>query len=166
MVSYTEARRAAGAAVRASAPKQEIRFPRLFGFDEIEAMPRIAFSNGAECAAFISREREGSRYYSQGVGFHAADAEDVVWQATSWDEAFFCISGSLRVVVTDNQGTELDYKLEPGQYFWAPAGYRYAVKSAGVEAISFVTTSPQMPSGWRYTGDDESYSDALIGLRR
>jgi hypothetical protein len=40
------------------------------------------------------------------------------------------------------------------------------VKSTGVEAKVLLTTSPQMLSGWRYTGDDESYSDVLIGMRR
>lgn len=165
MSGYTEAKRAAGALIRASMPKHEIRFPRLFHPDEIAAMPRIAFSKGVEMGAFISREREGSRYYSQGIAFHAGDAEDVVWQATSWDEAFCCLSGKIRVVATDADGLELDYTLEPGDHFWAPAGYQYAVKATGVESTSFVTTAPQLPSGWRHTGDDASYSDALIALR-
>lgn len=165
MSSYAKAKREAGAQIRASAPKHEIRFPRVFQADEIAAMPRIAFSKGVEMGAFISREREGSRYYSQGIGFHAPDAEDVVWQATSWDEAFTCLSGKIRVVVTDKTGSELDYTIEPGDYFWAPAGYKYSIKATGVESMSYVTTAPQLPSGWRHTGDDESYSDVLIGLR-
>ena len=165
MDSYANAKRQAGARIRSSVPKHDIRFPRLFHADEIAAMPRIAFSKGVGLGAFISREREGSRYYSQGVAFHAADAEDVVWQATSWDEALCCLSGQIRIVVTDKEGRELDHKLEPGDYFWAPAGYKYTVRSTGVESMSYVTTAPQLPSGWRHTGDDESYSDVLIGLR-
>jgi mannose-6-phosphate isomerase-like protein (cupin superfamily) len=163
---YIEAKRAAGAAIRASAPDHAIRFPRLFHPDEIAAMPRIAFSKGVEAAWFVSREREGSRYYSQGVAFHDADAEDVVWQATSWDELMTILSGNVRVVVTDAAGSEADFLVEEGDYIWLPAGYKYAVKSTGVEATSLVTTAPQMPSGWRHTGDDESYSDALVELRR
>jgi len=161
----TKARREAGAVIRASVPTQEIRFPRLFRFDEIVAMPRIAFSNGVAAGTFISRERDGARYYSQGISFHAPDAEDVVWQATSWDEAFYCLDGRIRIVVTDAAGTDVEFTLEPGEYFWAPAGYKYSVKSTGVEARVLLTTSPQFRSGWRYTGDDESYSDVLIGLR-
>jgi mannose-6-phosphate isomerase-like protein (cupin superfamily) len=128
-------------------------------------MPRIAFSDGVAAATFISRERDGSRYFSQGVTKHRADAKDVVWQETSWDEAFYCLEGEIRIVVTDVNGDELDFMLRAGEFFWAPAGYLYAVKSTGVEAKVHLTTAPQMPSGWRYTGDDESYSDALIELR-
>jgi mannose-6-phosphate isomerase-like protein (cupin superfamily) len=163
--AYLEAKRDAGAAIRASAPSHAIRFPRMFHLDEITAMPRIAFSKGVEAAWFVSREREGSRYYSQGVAFHDADAEDVVWQATSWDELMACLSGSMRVVVTDAAGSEIDFLVEEGEFIWCPAGYQYAVKSTGVEARTLVTTAPQMPSGWRHTGDDETYSDALIALR-
>ena len=161
----TEAKRRAGAAIRASASRQEMRFPRLFGGAEVEAMPRIVFSKGIETGWFISREREGSRYYSQGVGYVEPDAEDCVWQATSWDEAFLCLTGRFRMEVTDADGTELAFMVQPGEYFWAPAGFRYRMRSAGVEATCLVTTAPQMPSGWRYTGDDESYSDVLLGLR-
>jgi mannose-6-phosphate isomerase-like protein (cupin superfamily) len=165
MSELSDARRRAGAAIRASVPRQEIRFPRHFGAAEVEAMPRIAFSRGIETGWFISREREGSRYYSQGVGYLEADAEDCVWQATSWDEAFLCLTGRFRMVVTDGNGAELVFSVEPGEYFWAPAGFRYRIQSVGVEATCLVTTAPQMPSGWRHTGDDESYSDVLIGLR-
>jgi mannose-6-phosphate isomerase-like protein (cupin superfamily) len=162
----SEAKREAGAAIRRSVPAQEIRFPRLFRFDEIEAMPRIAFSDGVAAGTFISRERDGARYYSQGISFHAPAAKDVVWQATSWDEAFYCIDGTIHIVVTDADDVNVEFSLEAGEYFWAPAGYKYTVKSTGVEAKMLLTTSPQMLSGWRYTGDDESYSDVLIGMRR
>lgn len=165
MSTLTETKRQIGAAIRASAPRQEIRFPRLFSLAEIEAMPRIAFSDGVAAATFISRERDGARYFSQGITRHRADAKDVVWQETSWDEAFYCLEGEVRIVVTDVQGDELDFTLRAGEFFWAPAGYLYAVKSTGVEAKVHLTTAPQMPSGWRYTGDDESYSDALMALR-
>jgi mannose-6-phosphate isomerase-like protein (cupin superfamily) len=160
-----QAKRNAGAAIRASAPDHAIRFPRLYRPDEIAAMPRIAFSKGVEAAWFVSREREGSRHYSQGVAFHAADAEPVVWQATSWDELMCCLSGAIRVVVTDAAGSKLPFLLEVGDYIWLPAGYQYSVESTGEEATSLVTTAPQMKSGWRYTGDDETYSDALVALR-
>jgi mannose-6-phosphate isomerase-like protein (cupin superfamily) len=165
MSEYHEAKRRAGAAIRASAPTQEIRFPRLFAAAEVEAMPRIAFSRGIETGWFISREREGSRYYSQGVGYVEADAEDCVWRATSWDEAFLCLTGRFRMVVTDADGARLEFTVEVGEFFWAPAGFEYRMQSVGVEATCLVTTAPQMPSGWRYTGDDESYSDVLLGLR-
>lgn len=165
MSTLTEAKRKAGAAIRASAPKQEIRFPRLFNLEEIEALPGIAFSEGAASTIFISRERDGSRYFSQGITTLKADAKDIVWQETSWDEAFYCMEGEFRIVVTDVDGIELAFTVRAGEFFWAPAGYRYAVKSTGVEAKVQLTTAPQMPSGWRYTGDDESYSDALIALR-
>lgn len=158
-------RRAAGATIRASAPRHEIRFPRLLTFDEVAALPRIPFGKGCEMGAFISRERDGSRYYSQGISFIAADADDVVWQETSWDEAFYCLDGVVRIVVTDAAGATADFMLRAGEFFWAPAGYQYAVSSTGVEARVHLTTSPQLPSGWRHTGDDESYSDALIALR-
>lgn len=165
MSTLTEAKRKVGAAIRASAPKQEIRFPRLFSLAEIEAMPGIAFSEGAASTIFISRERDGARYFSQGITTLKADAKDIVWQETSWDEAFYCMEGEFRIVVTDVDGIELEFTVRAGEFFWAPAGYLYAVKSTGVEAKVQLTTAPQMPSGWRYTGDDESYSDALIALR-
>ena len=128
-------------------------------------MPQIAFSEGAESAIFISRERDGARYFSQGVTTLRANAKDIVWQETSWDEAFYCLEGEFRILVTDVHGVELAFTVHAGEFFWAPAGYQYAVKSMGVEAKVHLTTAPQMPSGWRYTGDDESYSDALIALR-
>lgn len=165
MSTLTEAKRRVGAAIRASAPKQEIRFPRLFSLAEIGAMPAIAFSDGAESTIFISRERDGARYFSQGITTLRADAKDIVWQETSWDEAFYCLEGEFRILVTDVHGTELDFTMRAGEFFWAPAGYLYAVKATGVEAKALLTTAPQMPSGWRYTGDDESYSDALVALR-
>nr|WP_180819441.1 cupin domain-containing protein [Gordonia terrae] len=131
----------------------------------MEKMPRIAFSDGAEAATFISRERDGSRYFSQGVTNVRSDAQDIIWQATSWDEAFYCLEGAVQVVVTDANNEEMEFTLDAGEFFWAPAGYRYAVKSTGVEAKVLLTIGPQMRSGWRYTGDDESYSDTLISMR-
>ncbi|MBD0862923.1 hypothetical protein IA539_17200 [Gordonia sp. zg691] len=95
-----------------------------------------------------------------------ADADDTTWQATSWDETLGCLSGRFQMLVTDIDDVTVDYLVEAGDFFWAPAGYRYTCRAVGVEATLVLTVGPVMPSGWRHTGDDESYSDTLIALRR
>lgn len=165
MPSNIDAKREAGAAIRASMPKRETRYPRHIRHKEIEAMPRLQFSKGCESGVFISRERDEARFYSQGLCFHAADMDDLVWQETSWDEAFYCMKGQLLVQVVDAEGNKAKFTVDEGDHFWAPAGYKYTLKASGVESINFWTMAPVMQSGWRYTGDDESYSDALISMR-
>ncbi|MSW95799.1 MAG: hypothetical protein F2796_03270 [Actinobacteria bacterium] len=91
---------------------------------------------------------------------------DLTWQATSWDEAFLCISGKLHVIVVDRDGKELNFHMEAGDHFWGPAGYKYTLRATGVETLNYWTTGPAQPTGWRYTGDDGSYSDLLIGMRK
>jgi hypothetical protein len=154
-----------GSVIRKSAPQRANRFPRHTRFSEIEKMPRLQFSKGCESGIFISRERDEARFYSQGLCFHDADMEDLVWDETSWDEAFYCIKGQLRVLVSDIEGNEAEFVVEEGDHFWAPAGYKYTMKATGVESINFWTMAPLMQSGWRYTGDDATYSDALIDMR-
>jgi mannose-6-phosphate isomerase-like protein (cupin superfamily) len=166
MSTHTDAKREAGAAIRASVPKHETRFPRMFHPEEIREMPRLKFSEGCASGVFISNERDGGRFFSQGMCYHEPDMDDLTWQATSWDEAFLCVKGKLHVIVHDRDDNKIEFHMEPGDHFWAPAGYRYTLRATGVDSLNYWTTSPQPPDGWRYTGDDASYSDFLISDRR
>ena len=110
--------------------------------EEIAAMPRLRFVKGCESGIFISRDRDESRFYSQGLCFHDADMDDLTWEGVSWDEAFYCMKGKLRVVVTDAEGNQVEYLMNEGDHFWGPAGYKYTLKATGVESINFWTTAP------------------------
>ena len=152
-----------GAAIRASLKKQENRCPRHVRHKEIAAMPRLRFTGGCESGIFISRERDGSRFYSQGLCFHDADMEDLEWDEVSWDEAFYCMKGQLIVHVKDLEGNKAEFTIDEGDHFWAPAGFTYTLKASGVESINFWTMAPVLHSGWRDTGDPAGpgYSDML-----
>ncbi|WP_241769686.1 hypothetical protein [Rhodococcus opacus] len=161
----TSTTKSVGAEIRASFPSRPQRFPKVINFKDIESMPRLPFSKGCASGVFISREREDSRYYTQGYCFHDSDMEDFVWDETAWDEAFYCVKGQLRLHAVDADGAEADYVVDEGDHFWAPAGFKYTFRASGVDSINFWTMAPVQQSGWKYTGDDPSYSDALIAMR-
>ena len=156
------------AQIRASVESKEYRAPKLIKHEEIRAMPRLRFGKGCESGIFISREREGSRYYSQGLCFHEPDMDDFTWEEVSWDEAFFCMKGQLKIVCTDLEGNEATFVIEEGDHFWAPAGWKYSFKATGVESINFWTMAPLLTSGWRDTGDAQGpvIHDMLIKNRQ
>ncbi|MGB1885135.1 MAG: hypothetical protein ACPHUF_14620 [Gammaproteobacteria bacterium] len=156
-----------GRLIRESVQQRVDRAPRHMTHDEIAAMPRLKFTNGCESGIFISRERDESRFYSQGLCFHDADMDPLEWQEVSWDEAFYCMKGKLVVAVSDSDGNELEYIVEEGDHFWAPAGYKYILKASGVDSINFWTMAPVLHSGWRDTGDPAGpgYSDMLLDSR-
>ncbi|MEQ8659343.1 MAG: hypothetical protein RLW62_00850, partial [Gammaproteobacteria bacterium] len=152
-----------GAAIRASVKERVNRFPRHVTHAEIAAMPRLRFTRGCESGIFISRERDGARFYSQGLCFHDADMDSLVWEEVSWDEAFFCLKGVLLLHVKDLEGNEAEFRVEEGEHFWAPAGFTYTFKASGVDSINFWTMAPVLHSGWRDTGDPAGpgYSEML-----
>lgn len=153
MASTGTAAKSKGALIRESVERRENRVPRHIRHEEIAAMPRLRFSRGCESGIFISRERDEARFYSQGLCFHDADMDDLTWEGVSWDEAFYCMKGKLRVVVTDAEGNEAEFIVNEGEHFWGPAGYKYSLKATGVESINFWTTAPVLFTGWSDTGD-------------
>lgn len=155
--------RSKGAAIRASMQKREHRYPRHMKHEDIATMPRLRFVPGMESGIFVSRERDESRFYSQGLCFHDADMDPLVWDEVSWDEAFYCMKGQLIVAVKDHEGNEAEFVVDEGDHFWAPAGYTYTLKPSGVDSINFWTMAPVLHSGWRDTGDPAGpgYSDML-----
>ena len=102
-------------------------------------MPRMEFVPGMESGIFVSRERDESQYFSQGLCFHAADMDDLVWEQTGWEEAFMCLKGKLHVRVEDADGQKNDYFIEEGGHFWAPQGYKYILRATGIDSINFWT---------------------------
>jgi hypothetical protein len=157
----------AAAAIRESVPEAPYRAPKMITADQIAAMPRLRFVKGMESGIFISKERDGARYYSQGYCFHDADMDDLVWDETGWDEAFLCVKGKLHVIVEDTDGNTAEYEINEGDHFWAPAGYKYTLRATGIDSINFWTMGPVMKSGWRYTDDNSApaYHDKLIKMR-
>lgn len=155
------------AAIRDSVPEAPYRVPKLIPFAEIEAMPRLRFVRGMESGVFVSKERDGARYFSQGLCFHDADMDDLVWDETGWDEAFLCLKGKLLVLIEDADGNTAEYEVNEGDHFWAPAGYKYTLRATGVDSINFWTMGPVMKSGWRYTDDQcaPAYHDTLVEMR-
>lgn len=156
-----------GALIRARAEKREARVPKTIRHADIVAMPRLRFGKGCESGIFISREREESRFYSQGLCFHDADMDDFTWDEVSWDEAFYCMKGQLRVHAVDVEGNESEFVVDEGDHFWAPAGYKYTLKASGVDSINFWTVAPVLHSGWRDTGDAQGprIHDMLLNTR-
>lgn len=159
--------RSKGAAIRDSVQRHEYRVPRHIRHEEIAAMPRLRFVKGCESGIFISRERDESRFYSQGLCFHDADMDDLTWEGVSWDEAFYCMKGQLKIVVTDAEGNQAEYIVDEGDHFWGPAGYKYTMKATGVESINFWTTAPVLFTGWSDTGDAQgpAYHQMLLDGR-
>jgi len=167
MGSPDNAPKSKGAAIRDSVQRRENRIPRLFRHEDIAAMPRLRFVKGMESGIFISRERDESRFYSQGLCFHDADMDPLTWDEVSWDEAMYCMKGQLLIGVTDAEGNEAEYVVNEGEHFWAPAGYKYTLKATGVESINFWTMAPVLYTGWRDTGDAQGpiYHQMLIDDR-
>jgi hypothetical protein len=151
------------ARIRASVQVRESRHPRHMTHAQIAAMPRLRFRPGCESGIFISRERDESRFYSQGLCFHDANMEDLVWDEVSWDEAFYCMKGVLIVHAEDAEGNFAKFEIHEGDHFWAPAGYKYTMTASGVDSINFWTMAPVLYTGWRDTGDAQGplYSDML-----
>ncbi|MFN8218014.1 MAG: hypothetical protein U0R71_15575 [Solirubrobacterales bacterium] len=155
------------AAIRDSVPAAPYRRPKMITAKEIEEMPRLRFVKGMESGIFVSKERDGARYYSQGYCFHDADMDDLVWDEIGWDESFLCVKGKLLVIVEDTDGKTAEYEVEEGDHFWAPAGYKYTLRATGVDSINFWTMGPVMKSGWRYTDEQFAppYHEKLKKLR-
>ncbi len=155
------------AAIRASVPDTSHRVPKTIPFKEIEAMPRLQFTGGMRSGVFISKEREDSRYFSQGLCFHDADMEDLVWDEIGWDESFLCLKGKLLVFAKDVDGNVSEFEIEEGDHFWAPAGYEYTMRATGVDSINFWTMGPVQRTGWRYTDEEYAppYSAELVQMR-
>lgn len=164
MVAASSTAKSKGARIRASVQKRAARYPRHMRHKDIAAMPRYRFVPGMESGIFISRERDESRFYSQGLCFHDADMDDLVWEEVSWDEAFYCMKGQLVILVKDIEGNEAEFVVDEGDHFWAPAGYTYTLRASGVDSINFWTMAPVLHTGWRDTGDPAgpAYSDMLI----
>ena len=167
MGSQSNGAKSKGAAIRESVQRREHRVPRHITHKEIAAMPRLRFTRGCESGIFISRERDESRFYSQGLCFHDADMDDLTWEGVSWDEAFYCMKGQLKIIVTDPEGNEAEFIVDQGDHFWGPAGYKYTMKATGVESINFWTTAPVLFTGWSDTGDAQgpTYHQMLLDDR-
>lgn len=153
------------------AKRSDRRYPRVIKFDEIEAMPRLPFSEGCSSAIFLSRERDDARYFYQGMCFHGADMEDFGWHQSSWDEAYYCVKGVLRVAVSDDTGREKVFDIHEGEHFYLPAGYTYTLRASGVDSINFWTLGPAFKVGLKplkeiNLPEAPAYAKTLIEMRR
>jgi hypothetical protein len=117
------------------------------GPDELAAMPRLEFSKGCESAVFVSRERDDARWFYLGLCYHAADMEDFEWEQVSWDEAFYCVKGRLRLHVRDDEGNEAELIVEEGEHIYVPAGYWYTLKATGIDSLNYWVMSPSPKTG-------------------
>jgi glyoxylate utilization-related uncharacterized protein len=127
--------------------RSDKRYPRVITFDEIEGMPRLPFAKGCESGVFISRERDDARYFYQGLCFHDADMEEYRWDQSNWDETYYCIKGTIRVLVEDHVGNSKLFDINETEHFYLPAGYTYTLKASGVESINFWTLGPAFKAG-------------------
>src|SRR3979411_753856 len=105
----------------------EVRYPRIIKRKEIEPLPRMMFSRGCGTSVFLSPERDDARYFMQGLCFHDADMDECSWIEDAGDEAYFCISGVIRVGVRDGAGKEITLDIEEGEHAYLPAGYTYTL---------------------------------------
>lgn len=127
--------------------RSDRRYPRIITFQEIEAMPRLPFSNGCESGVFISRERDDARYFYQGLCFHDPDMDEFKWMQSNWDETYYCIKGILRVKVEDDTGRGKVLDIKETEHMYLPAGYTYTLMPSGVESINFWTLGPAFKTG-------------------
>ena len=150
--------------------RSDRRYPRLITREQIEAMPRMPFSERCESAIFISRERDDARFFYQGLCFHAADMEDFKWMQSAWDESYYCVEGVLRLAVSDDTGREKVFDIQQGQHFYLPAGYTYTLRASGVDSVNFWTMGPAFKAGLKPlkeldVSDAPAYSKTLVELR-
>ncbi|MEZ5121358.1 MAG: hypothetical protein R2736_07260 [Solirubrobacterales bacterium] len=150
--------------------RSDRRYPGVITFAEIEAMPRLPFSEGCASGIFISRERDDARYFYQGMCFHGADMGEFRWDQSNWDESYYCIKGVLRVLVEDHVGNSKLFDVQETEHFYLPAGYTYTLKPSGIDSINFWTLGPAFKQGLRPLKeidlpDAPAYAKVLKGMR-
>lgn len=138
---------AAESSLGAIAESRDMRYPRVFSFDEMAGMPRIPFSKGCETGQFLSVERDDARYMLLGMCFHDADMEPYEFELAAGEEAHYCVKGRLKFSCRDYDGNEAEFFVEEGEVAYLPGGYWYTLEASGVDSINYWSVAPAMKTG-------------------
>jgi len=127
--------------------------PEVITHEETKQLPAWHFSDGCKSYVRISLERNGAANVIQGWCEHDADMEPLSWDQDNWDETYFCVEGSLKVIVEDDEGNSKELVAEEGESIWLPAGFRYTLEPTGEPAVNLWHVAPVPGTGLKPLSD-------------
>lgn len=123
--------------------------PTVITHEETHRRPVWEFSTGMNTYMRICTEIEGSRNAIQGWCEHEPDFEPMIWDQANWDELFFCVKGSLKVIAKDKDGKTKELIAKEAESMFLPAGFNYTLLPTGEPAVNLWTATPPPPRGIR-----------------
>lgn len=127
--------------------------PEVVTHDETEQLPVWHFSDGCRTYPRITLERNGAANMVQGWCEHDADMEPFSYDQDNWDETYFCVKGTLKVIAEDDDGNSKELIAEEGESIFLPAGYRYTVAPSGEDSVNLWHVAPVPGTGLAALGD-------------
>lgn len=127
--------------------------PKVITHEETHRRPVWEFSKGMNTYMRICTEIEGARNAIQGWCEHDPDFEPMVWDQANWDELFFCVKGSLKVIAEDRDGNKMEMVAKEAESMFLPAGYRYTLLPTDEPSVNLWTVTPVPRTGLRALRD-------------
>lgn len=127
--------------------------PKVITHEETHRRPVWEFSKGCNSYLRISRELDGAQNAIQGWCEHDPDMEPFSWKQANWDELFFCVKGSLKVIAEDGDGNKKELLAKEGESIFLPAGFTYTLEPTGEPSVNFWTVAPVPHNGIRPLSD-------------
>jgi uncharacterized RmlC-like cupin family protein len=100
-----------------------------------KVIPPVELSKGMNTTYNVCQETVSSDTLRMGVCHHAADMADMKWEGKA-EEAFYVVSGSIRVAWDDGRGNHGEVVARQGEQIFLPRGYQYVLKSTGEPAVN------------------------------
>ena len=100
-----------------------------------KVIPPVELSKGMNTTYNVCQETVNSDTLRMGVCHHAADMADMKWEGKA-EEAFYVVSGSIRVAWSDGRDKHGEVVARQGEQIFLPRGYQYVLKSTGEPAVN------------------------------
>lgn len=100
-----------------------------------KVIPPVELSKGMNTTYNVCQETVGTDTLRMGVCHHAADMAEMKWSGKA-EEAFYVVSGSIRVGWDDGQGHTGEVVARAGEQIFLPRGFQYVLKSTGEPAVN------------------------------
>ena len=100
-----------------------------------KVIPPVELSKGMNTTYNVCAETVSSDTLRMGVCHHAPDMADMKWEGKA-EEAFYVVTGSIRVGWDDGRGNKGEVVARAGEQIFLPRGYQYVLKSTGEPAVN------------------------------
>jgi len=100
-----------------------------------KVIPPVELSKGMNTTYNVCQETVNSDTLRMDVCHHAADMADMKWEGKA-EEAFYVVSGSIRVAWSDGRDKHGEVVARQGEQIFLPRGYQYVLKSTGEPAVN------------------------------